>query len=421
MRLRIPAGVGVVLASGLAGLAVFGYLAIASRAMTPEGSDRFSVFWSLALVIGFAGFQPLEAELARTLAHREDTAAALREGAVVAAGVAGAVVVLLAAAAVPIAGLVGGDLGLVAAAAGVAAVSALQFFVRGALLGRGEAGAFAGTIVADSVLRVVLAAAVWAVVARPSASGFALTLVAALGLGHALFLPRALRGASRGPVGTARPLALARRISPLFAASVCGQLLLNAPVLVIAALTVPGEASTAAFTWAFTLARVPLFMAVPVQGALVPPMAAMVAGGRLDRLVRLLVTVTALVAAVGAVGGALAAWLGPEVLQLLFTDRYAVPGGDLALMVVGVAAHIGLLVAAQANLAAGHHRGSALAWSLGLAVAVAVFAAGPALPGGALAGPFARVEWAFALGSGAGWVVAMVLLVRHARLERTRS
>ncbi|CAA9390995.1 MAG: hypothetical protein AVDCRST_MAG35-395, partial [uncultured Quadrisphaera sp.] len=112
----------------------------------------------------------------------------------------------------------------------------------------------------------------------------------------------------------------------------------------------------------------------------------------------------------------------PPVLGALFPRAGSLPGGDLALMVVGVAAHVGLLVTAQANVAAGHHRGSAVAWVSALALAVAVFAAGPLLdPVLGTAAVVQRVEWAFAAGSGAGWALAMVLLLRHARRERARQ
>ena len=81
-------------------------------------------------------------------------------------------------------------------------------------------------------------------------------------------------------------------------------------------------------------------------------------------------------------------------------------------------AHVGLVVAAQAVLATGWHRGAALAWGGGLAVAAAVFALGPVLGAGE---PLARVEWSFAAGSAAGWVLAMVLLLRAARRDGARA
>ncbi len=404
-------------ASALAGVAVFAYFRVVEAALDPVAADRLVVFYTLSLLIGFGAFQPLESELARTLAHRRDTTAALREAAVVAAAVAAVVVALVAAAVVPLRELFTGSGLLVAATAGVAVVSALQFWVRGALLGGGRPTAFAATIAVDSVLRVAVAGALALAVVRPSAALFSLSLLLPLLLAHLVCVPAARRagrpppdstGAATG--GWGRPGALARRIAPLFLAAVCAQLLLAAPVLLVQALAAPGQ--VAAFVFAFTLARVPLFMAVPVQGALVPPMAAMVAAGRLDALVRLLLAVAALVAVIAAVGGGIAAWLGSDVLTALFPRTAAVPDGDLALMVVGVAAHVGLLVSAQANVAAGHHLGSGLSYAAGLAVAAAVFALGGGLS------PLPRVEWAFAAGSAAGWVLAMVLLLRHARADR---
>lgn len=436
-RRRLPAGVGVVAASGLAGLAVFAYFAIADRSLGEVAGDQFAVFYTLSVVIGFGAFQPLETEMARTLAHRDDVGAGLREAATASAVVALAVTAVVGAAAVPLLGLFGRDGSgsragagagwLLAATVGVVAVSALQFWVRGALLGLGRPTAFAATIAVDSVLRLLLAGAVVLVLADPSSAAFSLSLLLPLLLAHLAFVPAVRRGARRpGPAsgGDGRPRTGARglllRISPLFAATLSAQVLAGAPVLVVAALAPEGVAL--AFLFSFTVARVPLFMAVPVQGALVPPMAAMVVAGRLDRLVRLLLAVTGAVALVAVAGGALAAWLGPPVLGALFPRAGSLPGGDLALMVVGVAAHVGLLVTAQATVAAGHHRGSAVAWVSALALAAAVFAAGPLLdPVLGTAAAVQRVEWAFAAGSGAGWALAMVLLLRHARRERARQ
>ncbi len=407
---------GVVGASALAGLAVFAYFAIADRALSPVAGDQFAVFYSLSLLLGFGAFLPLESELARTLGRGGAAdATALRDAARLAAGVAVVVTLLLAAAAVPLLGLFEGSGALLAATAGVVGVSALQFWVRGALLGRGRPTAFAATIAVDSLLRVAVAGVLVLAVGEPSAAAFSLSLLLPLLVAHLVFLPAARRGLPRAPGRSQgrsegqRPrgsAALARRIAPLFAATLCAQVLLNAPALLVQQLAAEGAA--AGFLFAFTLARVPLFMAVPVQGALVPPMAAMVAAGRIDALVRLLLAVAGVVAAIAVAGGALAAWLGPEVLTALFPARGGVPGPDLALMVVGVAANVGLLISAQAVLAAGSHRGAALAWAAALAVAVAAFALGPA-------DPLFRVEVAFAAGSTAGWVLAVALLLRHAR------
>ena len=51
----------------VAGLAVYGYLVLAKRGMTLEEWSQFSAFWSVALVVGFGFFLPLEQESSRLL------------------------------------------------------------------------------------------------------------------------------------------------------------------------------------------------------------------------------------------------------------------------------------------------------------------------------------------------------------------
>ncbi len=425
----LPSGVAVVGASALAGLAVFGYFALLDRHVGADDQEHFAAFYSLSLILGFGAFLPLEAELARTLGRRREVSAGLREGALVAAAVAAVVVALVLLAAPPLLGQLGDSGWLLAATLGVAAVSALQFWVRGALLGRGRPRAFAATLALDSVLRLAVAGLLVLLLGTVSAATFSLSLLLPLLLAHAVFVPLVLgrrapavpdAGAEEGSVQGApdgerdqgsHPFRMIRRLLPLFAATASAQVLLNAPVLLINA--GPQSEQAAAFLYAFTLARIPLFMAVPVQGAVVPPMAAMVAAGRTQAVVATLVKVAAGLAVLAVVAGAGVALLGPAVLVTLYPNAGSPPRLDLALMVVGVCAHIGLLLTAQANVAAGHHRGSGIAWVTALVTAALTYLVVDRAGGGALL----SVELAFALGSGVGWALAMVLLLRHARRD----
>ncbi len=427
-RRSLPSGVAVIGASALAGLAVFGYFALVDRYVGAEQQDHFAAFYSLSLILGFGAFLPLEAELARTLGRRRDLSAGLREGAIVAGGVAVVVMVLVLLLASPLLRQLGGSGWLLAATVGIVAVSALQFWVRGSLLGRGRPRAFAATLALDSVMRLGIAGVLVLLVEQLSAATFSLSLLLPLLLAHALFVPLVLR--RRAPAGAvagddpvddpdddgevdegSHPLRTTRRLLPLFAATASAQVLLNAPVLLVSA--GPQGNQAAAFLFAFTLARVPLFMAVPVQGAVVPPMAAMVAAGRTDAVVATLARVAAGLAGLAVVGGVGFALLGPTVLVALYPNAGSPPSLDLALMVVGVCAHIGLLLTAQANVAANHHRGSGIAWVSALAAAALTYV----VAGWAGADALLSVELAFALGSGLGWALAMVLLLRHARRD----
>ncbi|MFT2689661.1 hypothetical protein [Clavibacter zhangzhiyongii] len=202
-------------ATVVTGLVTYVFLGIVSRgvaALAPDAAtgdaafDMFSVFWSVALVVGFGLFLPVEQELARLGAHGADVRAAvraaLRLSAVVA--LAGVAVVALAAPLLLGAGMPLGPRGGVRAHR--APVSALQFTARGAMVARGDVPAYSRVLLADSGLRVALALAALLLLLTltdlPDAvSWFAAALLAAIALGAragAAADPRPRRG-SRAP------------------------------------------------------------------------------------------------------------------------------------------------------------------------------------------------------------------------------
>jgi len=102
---------------------------------------------------------------------------------------------------------------------------------------------------------------------------------------------------------------------------------------------------------------------------------------------------------------ALFGWLaGPPLVALLFGERYALPGGDMALLAAGSGLYLGLLVTGQALLAAARHRDVAVVWTIGLLTAAVVFAAVPAL--------VLRAGLAFTVGSGLALACGLLLLLR---------
>jgi O-antigen/teichoic acid export membrane protein len=398
----------------VAGLLVNLYLALVARLLPDTAAyGRFGAFWSIALVVGFGAFLPLEQELARVLQTAVRPASAMRVAAATALALAAveavAVLLLLPVLRAPY----GGSTGLALATFALCGVSAVQFLVRGMLIGTNRLDVHAGILTLDAALRVVLVLLLSTAGTGHPPSLYAWTLVVAILCAHAPALPwlvRRVRGRApavpppAGEDGRLRARPFAGAIGHLLVASLCAQLLLNGPPLLVAGVATSGQADAAGrFLAAFTLARVPLFIAVPIQSALVPGLARQIAEGRRAALVRSVSTASAALLALAAAGGALAAWIGPWLVGLVFGDRYAVSGRDLAAMVVAVMAHLGLLLTAQALVAAGGHRRVAVSW--GAAVAAGVV---PAVLVGDL---FARGELAFLVGSLTGWVVATVLLL----------
>ncbi|MCP2245466.1 Polysaccharide biosynthesis protein [Lentzea aerocolonigenes] len=364
----------------LSGLLVNAYLAVVARNVSPAEYSDFGAFWSIALLVGFGAFLPVEQELAR-LGPR-----ALRSAAVVA--LAMAVVECALAVFVSPAVVV------------LCFLSAGQFLVRGVLIGSGKLAWHGGLLVVDTALRVVFALLAGWLGATTSAQ-FEWTLVAAVAVAHLPVLAGLWwQGESEVPVRD-----VARAVAPLLVGSVCAQLLLNGIPVLVTAVAAPDERARAGvFLAAFLLARVPLFVAVPLQTALLP-----VITGKSERAV--VTRLAAALALIGAAGVALAFTIGPWLVRLVFGPLYAVSSVDLALVALGVVAHLGLIVTTQALVAGARHSRVAWSWLAGVATAAVTFALIPDL--------LLRAEIAFLTGSLVGWL-AGVLLLTSPRQESER-
>jgi O-antigen/teichoic acid export membrane protein len=305
----------------------------------------------------------------------------------------------------------GDEPGVYAALVGMCVVSAAQFLLRGLLLGQGAYRTYATVMVVDATLRVVLAAAVAVALPSDSASVFGWTLPVAVALAHVPLLILVVR---RRPTPAPLPLVdpsrrsdVARAVGQLTVASLCGQALLNAAPVLVAGVAAPDQRLLAAqFVVCFTLVRVPLFVAVPLQSALIPGLTELQRTGSrraVSAALRRLVLGTVALCVLGALIGLFA---GPTLVALLFGDRYALPAADFALLAVGSALYVGLLVAGQALVAGARHLAAAVAWCTGLVAAAVVFVFVPGL--------VARAGLSFAAGSGVAFLTAAALVLDRA-------
>jgi O-antigen/teichoic acid export membrane protein len=401
----------------VSGLLTYVYLAVVARSSTPADYSYFGAFWSLALIVGFGAFLPIEQALAHALQDRGGRRAVLRSAATVAGGIAAAQLVLLAAVSPLLWPAIGGRPATLVALGALCLVSAAQFVVRGVLVGLGRLRMHGLVLLGDSALRVLLASGV-ALIGSADSATFAWTLVAAVALAHVPMLPGLVRRAGTGHDNAGhddaghdsalRPLGAA--VAPLLLGALCAQLLLNGiPVLVSAVASAAEQGRAGQFLAAFTLARIPLFVLVPLQSAIIPALTVLATAGPPAALARMLGRTAAAIVALGAVGVAVALALGPWLVQLVFGAQYRLPGADLALMVAGVGAHVGLLLVTQALIATSRQRDVALSWLAALAVAGTVFAVVPDL--------LLRAELAFLAGSATGWVVGNAQILGH----RTRE
>ena len=101
---------------------------------------------------------------------------------------------------------------------------------------------------------------------------------------------------------------------------------------------------------------------------------------------------------------------GPPLVGLIFGKSYVLGGRDVALLAVGVAGYIGLVLVTQVLVAAVRHRLVAWSWLSGVAVAAVILFTVPDL--------LLAAELAFLAGSATGWLVGTLLVLTTGRRER---
>ncbi|MDN5857643.1 MAG: hypothetical protein L0H84_03385 [Pseudonocardia sp.] len=405
------------------GLLVYLYQAIVARSAPPAEYASFGAFWALAQVAGFGVFLSIEQETARLLHVPRRPLGVLKAVLLTAGAMAIAEVAVVAAASPLLIRAFGGHAITVAALGVLCVVSAGQFVVRGALIGMNRMGRYAAIMSFDAVLRVGLAALVAGLFTDPGSPAFAWTLTVAITIAHAPQLMSLLRRRTRHATEPDPASGwLSRRtvwsaVAPLIVGSVCAQLLLNGPAFLVPALASSVTDTTRAgqFVAVFTLTRIPLFLVVPLQTALLPALTAILHSGdraALSRMIRNVTVGMTALAVVGFVGGCLA---GPWLVGLVFGAAYVLPGVHVGILAVGVAIYIGLVLVTQVLVAARRHRLVGLIWAAGLAVAALVLVLVPDL--------LLRAELAFLFGSAAGWLIgaALVLTGRRERVPQSVS
>lgn len=395
----------------IAGALTYVFLGTVSRSLDDSSFDTFSVYWSLSLIIGFGLFLPIEQELSRLSASAVDPVAAGR-----AALRVGAELALYAVAAIglasPLLVSLGAEPELLVIVAAFVLVSAVQFVARGALLAAGRVGFYANVLIADSVLRVLIAGALALAVqvVAPGAGGFALGLLAAILIAHVVPLWFLRRGAPTDPTARAEVRSEVRTaVFGLVAGTLAAQLLLNAGPILIDSFGAE-EGAAGAFQATFSVARIPLFVLVPMQGLIVAPLAALVARGATRQMTALMLRIAGAIAALMLIGGVVGYLVGPWIIELVFGEGRSLEPLDVALLIGGVLAHCGLILCTQALVASRRHRRATIAWVSAAAAFAAVFAI--ALP---TFGAVDAAVAAFLIGSVVGWILAVAELVSLGR------
>lgn len=415
VRAALGGAVVVSAATALAGVLAYAFQVLAARTLGPAAFGQVGALWGATFLLGIVLFRPLEQTTSRALADRlargEEVRTVLRAvsrvGVAVAAAFAVAAVLLG-----PFAArrLFLGDRTMTLLLALAVLGYGVQYVLRGILAGAQWFPGYAGVLLGDGVLRLVLALPLVLVSSRLLAAG----AVAAAGGGAAIAVAalcrnrlRSLGRAGRGPAFEARAaLAFA---APAAVIAGVDQLLVNgAPLLVLAAGGHDASRAAGVVFAATMLVRIPVFVFQGLSATLLPNVAHLNALRRRGPSAAALQTAGACfaTAAVALVGTTVLA--GPQALRLIFGAGFSARPGGLALLALGVSFYLPAAALSQALLALDRAGRAALAWAAAGAAFVAGFAS---VPGDAV------LRSGAALASGSGVCLGVLIVVARQRRQ----
>ena len=366
------------------GVASYGYLIVAARALTPAQFARIAVVWTVLFTVGPGLFLPLEQDISRRLAAAGRFA---RPVVTRAAAVGLGLLVVLAGLSAAFGGpigrrLLGGDVALFAAMLAAVAALVVVHTSRGVLAGIGAFRRYGYQLAADGLARVGAAAALLGLAVHAESwygwvlllSQLVAVLLSVLGLRVPAEATHPATGAPEPPAAAPAWSTLAGSLGWLLVTALAAQILANGGTVAVKALARPDDAAAAHFLTALVLARVPLFLFAALQASLLPRMARLVAAGDLAALGGLLRRLLVLLTALGTVAtlGLLA--VGPDITVLLFGANYDIARWPLVLLSVGSTCFVLASACAQTVIAFDRVGAVAAAWTVGVVVFLAVLA-----------------------------------------------
>jgi O-antigen/teichoic acid export membrane protein len=396
------------------GVLAYAFNVLAARALGPAGYAAVGALWGGMFLLAVLLFRPIEQTISRAVADKvargEDGRGVLRSAAGLTLLVTSTALLGIVLAWAPITDrLFGGEPVLtVALMAGLAGYG-LSYFARGVVGGVQWFGGYGQILLADGVIRFVLAIPLLIVASQTVAA----VAIAAAAAGGALApLASRRRGAVRRLVGGTRgTFAVASAVKFAMPAAViagCEQILVSGGPLLVLIAGGPGAATAAGVLFAATLlVRAPVFLLQGVQASLLPSLTTFRARGDEASLHRATVKVAVILAGFAAVLAVGALVAGPTAMTIMYGDEFTAGRVDLALLCVGIGGFMAAGVFGQAALARTQVWHAASAWMAG---AVAFVALELALSGT----PFHRVSVAFAVGAS----LAGLLLMRTLWKER---
>jgi O-antigen/teichoic acid export membrane protein len=370
-----------ILSIGIAttGVVTFAYFSLASHALSDADYSHISLLWAVLFVIVSVIYRPIEQLLSRTIAGRRarglEHGHPLRTPLLLQASFALAFLVVALALRGPLVDLFGGSETLYwILVAGVLAYAA-SYFARGWLAGHQWFGLYGGLVLMESCSRLLFALAVAVGIAQGQSA-------VALGMAAAPFvslvvvpwaLRRAAQAAPPGPARRSDSLGFSR--GGRFAVAVLGvmvaeQTLLNGAVLTAEVTSTDAAVAGIVFN-VLLIARAPLQLFQAVQGSLLPHLAGLEAragGAEFARAVRITVLAICGFAAAVAIGLLV---IGPWVMDVVFGSDAQYGRLGLAIVGIGMGAHLVAGTLNQAALARDRAGAAAAAWLLAAAAFVA--------------------------------------------------
>ena len=358
------------LAAGSAGSGLLAYVffALTTRGLGSGAAAPVAVLWSYWAFAGAAVTFPLQHWITRSvLAHGEGSVRrALPRLSLALAGLSVAVLAVTAALRHPL--FHRDDLWFPALAALVTIGAGLTGVLRGTLSGRNRLRSVGASLVAENGLRCLGALAL-ALTADRTAVGYGIALVAGnlvvLCWPSAFRLGREGTSSGVGPFGFLAGAGLAQLVNQV--------VLTGGPVLLALAGGAPAEV-TALFA-GLALFRAPYLVALGVMPQVTRSVTSLVLSGNAAAVERFRALVVGLTVATSLVAAGLGAWLGPEVLHLVFGASLQLDAQQTGLVAVGCTIAVANLVLTVSDLAQDLPTGVAASWVGALLVGAVGFVA----------------------------------------------
>ncbi|MEX1134454.1 MAG: hypothetical protein WED83_06395 [Acidimicrobiia bacterium] len=361
---RAP-GTTFMISGGLVG-AVGAYLfqVIGANAIGSEAFAPISLLWTAFFILATISLVPIEQYVTREVASGRKAIPNAAKATYWFAVAAAVVAVLFVT--VTRESLFAGSWQYVIQAALLVVGYALLFFGKGVLAGRRRFGEVGWVLVIETAVRLVAGIVAIQLFATAESLGWAMVLGGFSVLGMRWW--RKDEGDEN-----ATPAPASRFLGGYVGGSTSSQLLLGGAPIAAALFGAPASLVSVIFV-TFTLYRAPLTLIFALQGRVLPYLVGLTGGTDRRRLAR----IAGLVVGVGvvlALMGAFVGWLvGPEVVGLLYNEEFIPRRAVAALAAGGVMAAAAAQIAGQVLVAEGRTARLAIAWFIGLMVALLVTA-----------------------------------------------